>query len=394
MSSLPLPGNDVNFAAMAITFLSPFKNRVKRKARGMLRHDYLVPGGPYEEQWDWDAFFIGMALASEDAADAVYVKNWALNYIENSREDGFTPGLVTPDGPDKRLNQMKPFLAQGCFFASRFLNDTGWLAPQYDRLKTIVLYREQHGFFDTELGLGAWTNSMESGADNNVAALDFPDGAVGAVDFNCFLWMEYAAMERLAKLLGRNDDESFFTAKAAALKTAILTHLWCEEDGTFYNIDFRDRSFIRVVGYSSLHPFWAGIASKEQSDRFFPRYVFNTEEMMSPYGIRTLSKKDSRYNNVNMIKPHSNWQGPLWPIATYIGVQAMMNYGYQSEARSVAERIIWLCIEDIKTSGGMHENYDAETGLPLAAPDFVSWNLLLLQILPQIESQENPFAMS
>jgi hypothetical protein len=43
MSSLPLPGNDVNFAAMAITFLSPFKNRVKRKARGMLRHDYLVP---------------------------------------------------------------------------------------------------------------------------------------------------------------------------------------------------------------------------------------------------------------------------------------------------------------------------------------------------------------
>lgn len=380
-------------AVLAAEFIAPFKTRVKRQARGMLRHDYLVPGGPYDEQWDWDAFFIGMALAAEDPAEAVYLKNWALNYIENSKEDGFTPGLVTPDGPDSRLNQMKPFLAQGCFFASRFLQDTTWVQPHYDRLKTIVLYREKHGFFDAELGLGAWTNSMESGADNNVAALDFPNGAVGAVDFNSFLWMEYSAMQQLAAALGLPDDESFFATKASALKQAILTHLWCEEDGTFYNIDFRDRSFIRVVGYSSLHPFWAGIASQEQADLFFPRYVFNPDELMSPYGIRTLSKQDSRYNNVNMIKPHSNWQGPVWPIANYIAEQSMLNYGFQSEARDVARRVIWLCVQDIKTSGGMHENYDAETGLPLAAPDFVSWNLLLLNILPQIEMQENPFRL-
>src|SRR5687768_6634623 len=87
------------------TCIAPFKSRVKRSAEGMLKHDYLVPGGPYPEQWDWDAFFIGMALASEDPKEAIYLRNWALNYIENSRGDGFTPGLVTPKGPDTRLNQ-------------------------------------------------------------------------------------------------------------------------------------------------------------------------------------------------------------------------------------------------------------------------------------------------
>ena len=33
--------------------LMPLKARVKRKAAGALAYDYLCPGGPYDEQWDW-----------------------------------------------------------------------------------------------------------------------------------------------------------------------------------------------------------------------------------------------------------------------------------------------------------------------------------------------------
>src|SRR3989344_2657849 len=81
--------------------VKPFLERVKRSAQGALHHDYLVPGGPYPEQWDWDAFFIGMALSSKNPQDATYLRNWALNYIENAQDDGFCPGLLTPHGPDK-----------------------------------------------------------------------------------------------------------------------------------------------------------------------------------------------------------------------------------------------------------------------------------------------------
>lgn len=366
---------------------------MKRRGRGMIPHDYLVPGGPYEEQWDWDGFFIGMALAAEIPTEGYFLRNWALNYIENAREDGFTPGLVTPEGPDKRLNQMKPFLAQGCFFASRFTGDDTWLniGDRYDRLRRVVLYREEYGYFDKTLNLGAWTNSMESGADNNLAALDFPDGTVAAVDFNCFLYMEYRAMQRLAASLKKAEDAELFRQKADALKKAILTHLWNEDDGTFYNKDLRDGSTIRVVGYSSVHPFWAGIASQAQADTFFKGWMLNTDKMRSPHGVRTLSKDHPGYNNVNMIKPHSNWQGPLWPIATYIYCQSLAAYGYGDDAKAITEQMMKLCIDDIKTSGGMHENYDAETGLPLAAPNFISWNLLLIDLPRQLETGENPF---
>ena len=100
---------------------------VKKQATGLIKHDYLVPGGPYEEQWDWDGFFIGSALARVIHSEAIYLKNWALNYMDNVQPNGFTPGLLTPFGPDKRLKHVKPFLAQGASLAAWYLKDYSWL---------------------------------------------------------------------------------------------------------------------------------------------------------------------------------------------------------------------------------------------------------------------------
>jgi neutral trehalase len=128
---------------------------------------------------------------------------------------------------------------------------------------------------------------MESGADNNVAVLPFPDKSVAAVDFNSFLYLEYLAMQKLASLVGKNDDIAFFQEKAEKLKQAILEHLWCEEDGTFYNVNLQNKQFIKVVGYSSVHPFWAGIASQAQADAFFQRYEEEALNLVLPFQIQT-----------------------------------------------------------------------------------------------------------
>src|SRR3990167_2239204 len=104
---------------------SPFKTVIKRPAKGSLKHDYLVPSGYYQEQWDWDAYFMGVALSAEISSEAIYLKNWALNYIEHSDKNGYSPGCVTPKGPEKghRAFLMKPLIAQGSYLASRFLKD-------------------------------------------------------------------------------------------------------------------------------------------------------------------------------------------------------------------------------------------------------------------------------
>ena len=116
------------------------------------------------------------------------------------------------------------------------------------------------------------------------------------------------------------------------------------------------------------------------------RYLWNPQYMLSDYGLRSLSKQDPQYNNECMIIPYSNWQGPLWINADFLYSIGLVNYGFKEEARQLGMKLAPVLLNDIKTCGSMHENYNAETGAPLAptaaqSPNgiftgFVGWNLL------------------
>lgn len=374
------------------TTLAPFKAFIKRRAQGHLPYDYLVPAGPYQEQWDWDGFFMGVALSSEISSEAIYLRNWALNYIHNAKSSGKVAGCLTAKGFDERLNHMKPFLAQGVYLAGKFLGDYGWLKKYWNRLKKIVLYREKH-LWNKKYDLGVWYDSMESGADNNAAALDYPPKTVIATDLNTFIYREYKAMCLLAKIFGKKKDEIFFQKRAAVIKKNFNKYFWSKNDQTYYNIDSRTGDQIKRVSYNSFIPLFGKLATYEQGKATIKRYLLSSNYMWSPYGIRTLAKSDPNYNNKNIIKPYSNWQGPIWPIANYMYMHGLLNYGFQKEAIELAKRISKLVLEDIKTTGGMHENYDAETGEPLAAPNFVSWNLLVTNMLEEAVNNKNPFVI-
>lgn len=373
---------DQEFLLLVKKTISPFKTGVKRRAQGALSFDYLVPSGYYEEQWDWDAFFIGMALASDIPSEGIYLLNVALNLLQNTRADGYIPGCITPKGPESghRSFPMKPFLAQGAYHASRFLNDFSWIKPHFSVLKKAVSYREKH-LWNKKYDLAVWSNSISSGADNNVAALDFPDKTVVATDLNTFIYQEYKAMALIAKALNKKSDEEYFRKRALEIKNNINKLLWDETDASYYNMDSQTGKLIKRISYNNIHPLWAHIVPEDRAKKFIVRYVLKSTKLWSKYGIRTLAKDDPAYNNANIIKPYSNWQGPIWPIANYFYVQALLNYGYQKEAIAVAQHVAKICLDDIKNTGGMHENYDAETGKPLAAPNFISWNLLLPSML-------------
>lgn len=369
------------------------RSEVKRRAQGALRHDYLVPSGPYHEQWDWDGFFIGMALAADIPSEAIYLKNWALNYLEHTNHrTGFCPGLLTPKGRDRRLHHVKPFLAQGVYFASRFLDDFAWARPWMDRLEAALQYREHHGWHKN-YGLGSWTNSMESGADNNIALLPYPKWGVLAADFNALFYRELRAISLIFTKLGNASKARAYKQRALALRRAIQQHLWHTHDETFYNRIAQNGAWIKRHAYSNILPLWAGIAPRAAGRAMIKRHVLNPKRFWARWGVRTLATDDPSYNNANIIKPYSNWQGPVWPIVNVLSMQALLNYGCRKQAIALAKKITALCLNDIKKSGGMHENYHADTGKPLAAPNFVSWNLLVGGMMDQARSQTNPFLL-
>jgi len=242
-----------------------------------------------------------------------------------------------------------------------------------------------------EYGLGMWWDSAESGADTNVALLEYPRGSVLATDLNTFLLLEYRALALIAEQLQLREESLAFHAQSAAIREAMLRHLWSPYDDIFINLFTPSGRPVRRITYSSFVPLWAGVAPYDDGRRCIETYLLNPEHMAGAWGIRTLSKQDPTYNNVPMTRPHSNWQGPVWPIANYMYMHALLRYGFQREAVQLARTISTLVMRDIDTTGGMHENYDAESGEPLAAPNFVGWNILVRNMLFEAETETNPF---
>jgi putative isomerase len=82
-----------------------------------------------------------------------------------------------------------------------------------------------------------------------------------------------------------------------------------------------------------------------------------------------------------------NWQGPVWVLPNVFVVRKLMELGLISEARNIASRVVRVMLKDIQENGMLHENYDANTGKCLWAPQFMSWNILALELLAVLEKR-------
>jgi alpha,alpha-trehalase len=277
-------------------------------------------------------------------------------------------------------------MGQAAFYGSLAIGDFGWIEPLWADLQTCVLYRERK-MTDERTGLAKWWDGMESGADNNAALVRRYHNSVAAADVNGFLVLDYRAMAQIATRLGKKADAAAFTDRAARLARAVNEHLWDPEAQSYFNLDTVERQLIRRVTYSNQIPLWARIASPEQARAMIERYVLAPGKLWGNHGIRSLAADDPQYNNENILKPYSNWQGPIWPHANWMFVHALVHYGYADAAVQAAERVARVCLADLTENRMMHENYHADTGRPLAAPDFVSWNVLVANIVEEARAR-------
>lgn len=404
----PAPPNKpaVTDRDVLIAHLERLRPAVIKPANGHIRYPYCIPGGFYDQQWDWDGFFIASHLAARKPPQAQYLKFWSLNILSSVRPDGEVPACLKPDGA--KLGHpsliLKPFLAQGAELGARLLDDHEWIDEHYDEIVRIVTRRESSHLI-RDYGLYVWDDAMQSGADNNPAVGNEPATArtVLACDLNAFMHREYLALARLAGRTGRDADRARFAAKAEALREAMDRHLWDEETESYWNRHAVTGQRLERISYSNFVPLWAGMVPPDRAKAMIRRYLWTEDHLLTPYGLRSLSMRDPEYNNSNIIIPYSNWQGPVWPIANYFFFVALMNYGFFDEARDLVDRLTGLYLRDIGFCGSLHENYHAETGEPLAPTakqskhgqegGFLGWNLLLQDMIEMLGGRPNLLAL-
>ena len=376
---------------------------IERPAQGAICQPYLVVshtktyGGAI---YTWDHHHMAMRFAYDGRPQ--YLRHLVDNLVRYQEASGFTPTCLHPDvGPRNSFAgfHAQPFLAQSAALYVGLSGDDDWARSHYEPLRRYLAYYETH------LGAGdlfRWALPYHSGIDNDAATAFLPAGRVVSADLPSWIYLEYRAMARLSRQIGRGDDDASYRHKAARLRAAINRLLWNEQLGTYTALDLvTGRPHYHLAngsageaaeGYhafqsaSNLIPLYAGVAEPEPARRAIEGFVLSEHHFLSSWGIRSLSKSSEFYNNAVFGNPprfepaarmtNSNWQGPVWILLSYFLFHAMRRYGYPRAAEDLAQRTWRVLAGGLQLTGAFSENYDAETGRPLYAQGFASWNIL------------------
>lgn len=413
---------DMNHVAIKKYILSNLKGILKPPAKN-LKHPFIVPGAVYsDELWGWDSYWVSYALRkafrvfSEDELRgagiteqkaAEHMRGCVLNFLEAQEEDGYIPVMIAGEGLFEGFfqneyakgtphNQHLPFLCQFAWEASEFSGEFGW--ADVGKLLKYMRYFETRQY-DRKSGLFFWQDDIMIGIDNNPTVFYRPHASGADVFLNCFVYLEYVA---LAKLLNRMHDGRAAEAeeKAEKLKTAIDAEMWDERDGIYYSQDigfYKTECSVKGVAlHSGLAPHWksmplkirfwgcflpmsAGICSDARAQRMCLHLIGN-DDLLAEFGIRTLAKNEKMYSLEKSGNP-SNWLGAIWTVANHCVYKGLVRYGKTELAERLKTAALALFEKSLNEHGDLFESYHPDTGEPFLNRGFLSFNLLILEML-------------
>lgn len=216
-----------------------------------------------------------------------------------------------------------------------------------------------------------------------------------SVDLNSFLYYEKMLLSKIANLLGYSQESETYVKEAQKLKNYINNCMWDNETGYFYDrmIFTNDSSFkkinresecspgillkMRGRGTEAFIPLWANITTKFQASKI-KDYILNKQEFNSFLPFPSDSLSNPAYAR------DIYWRGRVWLDQAYFAIKGLKNYGFNEEARLMAQKIIDHA-EGLTKNETFRENYDPLTGKMADATNF-GWSaahvfLILKEIL-------------
>lgn len=146
----------------------------------------------------------------------------------------------------------------------------------------------------------------------------------------------------------------------------------------------KEETFNPHLGYVTLFPLMFGHLDGK-SDEFFNllRILSSTDELNSPFGIRSLSKSDLLYHSGD-----DYWRGHIWINMNYLTLRGLKLF--YSESTEVAElynslrnKIVSTVYNEWKRSGMFYESYSDIDGKGLKASPFSGWTSLIVNIITE-----------
>lgn len=362
--------------------------------------------------YTWDQHHAAMRFAV--AGRPEYLRHTVDNLLYYQQSDGHTPSVVHAERGPRFLDvpyHAQPFLCQAATMYVHLTQDNVWGMSVIGKLMKYLDFYDR--VYTAAHGLKRWRTGWAGGLDNDVATAFLPPDTVASVDINAWFYLELLAARKLASLLGHQQIYEQLVPRVTTQNEIVNRLLWYDNARTYaaynlcdgrhmFELYFEDvpESVGRYAFHTStnLIPLYARMADHARAKEMIDTYVINENHFWSPHGIRTLSKASEYYNNAVLGNPsrfgdhrrmtESNWQGPVWVPMCYFVFHGLRYYGYKDMARKLADNIITTLARSLEKIGSFSENFHGETGQPLYATCYASWNMLADTMHDDLERDE------
>ena len=190
---------------------------------------------------------------------------------------------------------------------------------------------------------------------------------LNVVELNAML---YKYETDFAEMISKYFDDSFeynskiytqkyWIEKSENRKILINNFLWNEEEGCFFDYNFKTQKQHIFLSATSFFPLWAKIATQEQADKMIknalPKLIFSG-------GIAGCSK--DALKNIGNHQMQRQWDFPFgWPPHQIIIWKGLINFGYDKLAQELIYKWLYMITKNAcNYNGTIPEKYDVVSG--------------------------------
>lgn len=194
--------------------------------------------------------------------------------------------------------------------------------------------------------------------------MDHIDRKKSAIEVQA-LWIKaLESASELAEAVGDRENSEKWKRCAEELKTLLVKRYWNEDEGYFYDTIRPGGELDPSIRPNALVPLMMGYVERGKALRALER--IEKPDMMTPWGIRTLSSRDPRYN------PKAYHDGCVWPLVTGWAAQAELRYGRVEKG---FEFIKTMARQILNEAGMYVELYRGDKEEPFNACVLQAWSL-------------------
>jgi len=217
------------------------------------------------------------------------------------------------------------------------------------------------------------------------------------VDLMSWMGMMSRSIKRVAEFLGEEEDSVKYGKIEEAIKRNTDDLHWSKKDKTYCDVtidDYEDTVHVCHKGYISLFPFATGLMGPDHPHlKHVLDLIANEDELWSPFGIRSLSKKDALYGT-----EENYWRSPVWMPINYLILSNLLSIAQQAGPQqakaaklysSLRQNLVTTVYNGWKETGFAWEQYNPDTGKGQRTAHFTGWTALVVKAMnfPELDSK-------